>query len=165
MLLWMEMFGRGLTMKMMVVLLSGLLLASPQVFADLSVADLEKISEIVKESETRMKEYVSQEIAKVNTRITELDKRLTNQISEVEKRLTNSISEVEKGLTVHVVAVDTQVGRNYSLIIGFIALIIFAVGIPQIITAFQGRKLREQEEKYEELKQEIEILKQQIVRP
>ena len=143
-------------MKMLVVLLFGLLcllMVSSQVFADLSVADLEKISEIVKESEMRMKEYVSQEIAKVNTRITEMDKRLTSQISEVEKRL-----------TVQVVAVDTQVGRNYNLIIGFIALIIFAVGIPQIITALQGRKLREQEEKYEELKQEIETLKELIAR-
>lgn len=123
-------------MRMIVFLLTGLLLASPQVFADLSVADLDKISEIVKESETRMKEFVSGKIENINTKITEMDKRLTNQISEVEKRLTNSISAVEKRLTVHVVAVDTQVGRNYSLIIGFIALIIFAVGVPQIITVW-----------------------------
>ena len=153
-------------MKLITVLIVSILLMSSQVFAELSVSDLEKIREIVKESETRtkdiitssetrMKEYVSGEVDKINTKIAEMDKRLTNQISEVEKRL-----------TVQVVAVDTQVGRNYNLILGFIALIIFAVGIPQIITALQGRKLREQEEKYEELKQEIETLKQQlIVRP
>ena len=131
-------------MKMMVVLLTGLLLVSSQVYADLSVADLEKISEIVKESETRMKEYVSGEMKQVNTKITEMDKRLTNDIE----------------------AVDTQVGRNFNLILGLIALIVFAVGLPQIITALQGRKLREQTEKYEELKQEVEMLKQErIVRP
>ncbi len=142
-------------MKLITVLIVSILLMSSQVFAELSVSDLEKIREIVKESETRtkdiitssetrMKEYVSGEIDKINTKITEMDKRLTNQINSV----------------------DTQVGRNYNLILGFIALIIFAVGIPQIITALQGRKLREQEEKYEELKQEIETLKQQlIVRP
>ena len=111
-------------MKMLAVLLSVLLLVSSQVFADISVSDLDKISEIVKESETRMKEFVSGKIENVNTKITEMDKRLTNDIK----------------------AVDTQVGRNYNLIIGFIALIIFAVGIPQIITALQGRKLREQTE-------------------
>ena len=153
-------------MKLITVLIVSILLMSSQVFAELSVSDLEKIREIVKESETRtkdiitssetrMKEYVSGEVDKINTKIAEMDKRLTNQISEVEKRL-----------TVQVVAVDTQVGRNYNLILGFIALIVFAVGIPQIITALQGRKLREQDAKYEELKQEIETLKQQlIVRP
>ena len=142
-------------MKLIVVLIVSILLMNSQVFAELSVSDLEKIREIVKESETHMKEYVSGEVDKINTKIAEMDKRLTNQISEVEKRL-----------TVQVVAVDTQVGRNYNLILGFIALIVFAVGIPQIITALQGRKLREQDAKYEELKQEIETLKQQlIVRP
>ena len=131
-------------MRIITILLAGVLLVSPQVFAELSVADLEKIREIVKESETRMKEYVSQEIDKVNTKITEMDKRLISQIN----------------------AVDTQVGRNYNLVLGLIALIAVSVGLPQIITAWQGRKLREQTEKYEELKQEVEMLKQErIVRP
>ena len=68
-------------------------------------------------------------------------------------------------LTNQINAVDTQVGRNHNRqIIAFIALIVFAVGIPQLITVFQGRKLREQAEKYEELKQDIEMLKQQIIR-
>ena len=112
-------------MRIITILLAGVLLVSPQVFADLSVADLEKIREIVKESETRMKdiitsfetrmkEYVSQEIDKVNTKITEMDKRLTSQIN----------------------AVDTQVGRNYNLVLGLIALIAVSVGLPQIITAW-----------------------------
>ena len=139
-------------MKVMMILLAVVLFVSPQVFAELSVSDLEKIREIVKESETRMKdiitsfetrmkEYVSQEIDKVNTKITEMDKRLTSQIN----------------------AVDTQVGRNYNLVLGLIALIAVSVGLPQIITAWQGRKLTE---KYEALKQEIEMLKQErIVRP
>ena len=131
-------------MKIITILLAGVLLISPQVFADLSVSDLEKIEAIVKDSEARMKEYVTGEIDKVNTKITEMDKRLTSQINSV----------------------DTQVGRNYNLVLGLIALIAVSVGLPQIITAWQGRKLREQTEKYEELKQEIEKLKQErIVRP
>ena len=131
-------------MKIITILLAGILLISTQVFADLSVSDLEKIESIVKDSEARMKEYVTGEIEKVNTRITEMDKRLTIQIG----------------------AVDKQVGRNFNLVLGLIALIAVAVGLPQIITAWQGRKLREQTEKYKELKQEIEMLKQErIVRP
>ena len=128
-------------MKIITILLAGVLLISPQVFADLSVSDLEKIESIVKDYEARMKENVSGEIAKVNIKITEMDKRLTIQIG----------------------AVDKQVGRNFNLVLCLIALIAIAVGLPQIITAWQGQKLTE---KYEALKQEIEKLKQErIVRP
>ena len=128
-------------MKIITILLAGVLLISTQVFADLSVSDLEKIESIVKDSEARMKENVSGEIEKVNTRITEMDKRLTIQIG----------------------AVDTQVGRNFNLVLCLIALIAVAVGLPQIITAWQGQMLTK---KYEALKQEIEMLKQErIVRP
>ena len=164
-------------MKVMTILLVGILLVTPQVFAELSVSDLEKISQIVKESETHMKEYVSGEIEKVNIKITEmdkrltnqintLDKRLTNQINTLDKRLTNQINTLEKQFTIGINALDTQVGRNHNLIIAFIALIVFAVGIPQLITVFQGRKLREQADKYNELKKDLEMLKQQqTVRP
>lgn len=126
-------------MKIMMLFVVGILLVNSPVFAELSIADIEKIEAIVKGSEARMKEYVSQEIAKVNTKIDEMDKRLTSQIN----------------------AVDTQVGRNFNLVLGLIALIAVAVGLPQIITAWQGRKLREHTEKYEALKQEIEMLKQE----
>ena len=153
-------------MKVMTILLAGVLLVSPQVFADLSVSDFDKIREIVKESETRMKEYVSGEIEKVDIKLTEMDKRLTDKITEMDKRLTSDIKSVEKQLTIGINAVDTQVGRNFNLVLGLIALIAVAVGLPQIITAWQGRKLRERTEKYEELKQEVETLKQErIVRP
>ena len=159
-------------MKVMTILLAGILLVTPQVFAELSVSDLEKISQIVKKSETRMKEiitssetrmkeYVSGEIEKVNIKITEMDKRLTNQINTLDKRLTNQINTLEKQFTIGINALDTQVGRNHNLIIAFIALIVFAVGLPQLITVFQGRKLREQADKYNELKQDLEMLKQQ----
>ena len=139
-------------MKIITILLVGILLISTQVFADLSVSDLEKIESIVKDSEARMKEYVSGEIAKVNIKITEMDKRLTNEINAVEKQVTIGIN-----------ALDKQVGRNFNLVLCLIALIAVAVGLPQIITAWQGRMLTK---KYEALKQEIEMLKQErIVRP
>ena len=51
----------------------------------------------------------------------------------MDKRLTNQIN-----------AVDTQVGRNFNLVLGLIALIAVAVGLPQIIITWQRRKLREQ---------------------
>lgn len=131
-------------MKFITILLAGVLLATAQVYADLSAADFEKIESIVKESETRMKEYVSQEIAKVDTKISAMDKRLASEIN----------------------AVDKQVARNFNLVLSLIALIAVAVGLPQLITAWQGRKSREQTEKNDALKQEVELLKQErFVRP
>ena len=45
-------------------------------------------------------------------------------------------------------------------------LIVVAVGVPQIVIAWRSRKDRDQQKQIEELKQEIEILKQQrIVSP
>lgn len=148
-------------MKIIMLFVVGILLVNSPVFAALSTADIEKIESIVKGSEARMKEYVSQEIAKVNTKIDEMDKRLNIKIDEMDKRLTTRIDEMDKRLTVEIAAVDTQVGRNFNLVLGLIALIAVAIGLPQIITAWQGRKLREHTEKYEALQQEIEILKQE----
>ena len=69
------------------ILLSSILLCliALPVHAELSDADLDKIRLIVKEelkseitaSETRMKEYISQEIKTVNVKISETDKRLS----------------------------------------------------------------------------------------
>ena len=139
-------------MKIITIILVGILLISTQVFADLSVSDLEKIESIVKDSEARMKEYVTGEIEKVNNMYPG-------------KSITRSLKWINV-LTIQIGAVDTQVGRNFNLVLGLIALIAVAVGLPQIITAWQGRKLQEQTEKYDALKQEIEMLKQErIVRP
>ena len=71
-------------MKLIVILGAALLCFTTSAFSKLTVEDIEKIRSIVKEettaSETRVKEYISQEIAKVNIKIEEMDKRLTGEI-------------------------------------------------------------------------------------
>jgi hypothetical protein len=138
-------------MKVMMILLAVVLFVSPQVFAELSVSDLEKIREIVKESETRMKEYVSQEITKVDTKFTDMEKSLAKRFSQVEESFAFQLHMVEE-----------QIEFTSYTILGLIV-----IGLTLIIFTFlQGRKLRKMTEIYEELKQEIEMLKQErIVRP
>ena len=67
-------------MKLSVILSVMFLLFTVPAFSELTVEDIEKIRSIVKEetaaSEKRVKEYISQEIAKVNIKIEEMDKRL-----------------------------------------------------------------------------------------
>ena len=160
------MFRGEIEMKIITIILVGILLISTQVFADLSVSDLEKIESIVKDSEARMKEIITKSEARMKEYVTGEIEKVNIKITEMDKRLTSDIKSVEKQLTIQIGAVDTQVGRNFNLVLGLIALIAVAVGLPQIITAWQGRKLQEQTEKYDALKQEIEMLKQErIVRP
>ena len=53
-------------------------------------------------------------------------------------------------------AVNESVGRNFYLITSTFALIVVAVGIPQIIIAIQSKK-------YDKLVDDVEMLKQQRI--
>ena len=99
-----------------IVVLSGVLLLFPvSVFAELSVEDFEKIRAILKEeisevetrltekinkSEKHLKEYVTQEVGKVDIKIDEMDKRLTGEINNMDKRLDQMFTLVVVPVTI-----------------------------------------------------------------
>ena len=60
-----------------------------------------------------------------------------------------------------VMSVEGQISTVSDLMIGLVALIVFAVGVPQIIMAWRFTSNREQARINYELKQEIEALKGQ----
>ena len=63
-------------------------------------------------------------------------------------------------------SVDKRVTQATNIIYGLIALIVVAVGIPQIIAVWQGRRNQELERQMATLLKRIEILEQQrIVNP
>ncbi len=109
-----------------------LLLFSLPAFGELSTADLEKLSTMFKESEARMKEYVTQEIAKVNIRIDEMDRRLTSEIRAVEKRLDDTnkrFDDVNNRLDNH----------QFFLPLALVGFIGVGIGVPQILVALQRK--------------------------
>ena len=121
-------------------------------FAELTDADLDKIRLIVNEevkreinaSETRMKTYIDLKIAGVEKRLDGVEKRLDGRIDSVEKQMTFLL----------------------NVIYGLIALIIVAIGIPQVIIGWRSRRDQSLENRIEMLTQEIEALKRQhIVKP
>ena len=59
--------------------------------------------------------------------------------------------------------VNNQITHSRNLTYGLIALIVAAVGIPQVVMAWRSRKDSTQEKQIEELRQEIEELRQQPV--
>ena len=106
------------------------------VFGELTPQDLDKIRLIVKEEIKPLKA----DIVALKVDVARLDGRLTG--------------------------VEKQIATITNLIYWLMALIVIAIGIPQIIMAFRSRKDRDQERKIEELIREIETLKQQrIVNP
>ena len=106
------------------------------VFGELTPQDLDKIRLIVKEEIKPLKA----DIVALKVDVARLDGRLTS--------------------------VEKQIAIITNLIYSLMALIVIAIGIPQIIMAFRSRKDRDQERKIEELIREIETLKQQrIVSP
>ena len=140
-------------MKFIVILSGVLLLFTAPAFAELSGGDLEKIRLLLKEevsavetrltekintSEEHLKEYVTQEIGKVNIKIEEMDKRLTGEIDSMDKRL----------------------DQMFTLVVVLITAVIAVVGVPMTIILFQlsrqDKKQRSQDETIEALRQALE---------
>ncbi len=138
-------------MKLILISITTLLIFATPVFSELTVEDLEKIRSIVKESEDRLKgdlkaseEHLKGDLEKTHSSIKASEERLMKHVddkfSEMDKRL-NMLS---------------------GFVIALISLIVIVVGIPQVLMVWRGKEERTQKEQIQELKHEIEALKQHI---
>ena len=119
-------------------------------FAALTDADLNKIRLIVKEEIKEELKPVKAELASIKAESASI-KTDIGTLKEGIARLDGRMDGIEK-----------QVAHATNVTYGLIALIVVAIGIP----AWFGKRDRDQERKIEELRQEIETLKQQkIVSP
>ena len=105
-------------MKGTLIIIVLFLVVSP-VLGELTKEDLQAIETIIEKSEACTKEYIDSKYNQVTTKIDEMDKRLTTKIDEMDKRLTVQIDGVDKRL------VDMR-----SFLIGLMALIAVAIGLP-----------------------------------
>ena len=125
-------------MKLILTLITVLLFFTAPAFSQLSETDLNKIRLVVKEevetaidaSEKRMKEYVSQEIGKVDIKISEMDKRLTGKIEALDKNLTDKIEALEKDLSGDMETLGNRLNNIFLLTLGLLAFIAVVVGVP-----------------------------------
>ena len=140
----------------LVACITCVLITSPA-HSELTPADLGKIRLLVKEevaksveaSETRMKQYIDLKIENVET-----------QIKEVETQIKRAETQIK--------GVNDRVSLAVNLTYGLIALIVAAVGIPQIIMVWRSRsdsalerRMETLVDKIEEMAADIETLKQQ----
>ncbi len=145
-------------MKTLFALTILLLLAQP-VFAELTPTDIKTISDIIKKEnallETRLREYV-------DLKFEVLDTKFTTKLAELDTKFTTKFETVENQFkTVH----DGQ-KLLLILVTGLIALIVIAIGIPQIIITLKQKDQGALEAEIKTLREKIELLEQtRLVKP
>lgn len=146
-------------MKTIMILSAVLLLLTVPAFAELSSADLEKIRTIIKEevaavetrlmdrierSEEHLKDYVTQEIGKVNIKIDEMDKRLTGEIIGLKERF----------------------NQLFALVTVLLTAVIAIVGVPLAIVLFQLKRQAAEQKAFQQIQrsqgEKIEALQQDL---
>ena len=137
----------GLSLIIVIVLCS----SSVPVFGELSVEDLEKIRQIVNETEVRL-----------GKRIDEVEMRLEKRIDEVKTELDTRIEDQGKRIT------DLRDRINFQghLIIALIVAIIAFVAVPMGVIVYQYNRNRDQQaaeiRAVRDQQEEIKVLRQRI---
>ncbi len=108
-------------------------------FAALTVEDLDKIREIVKESEARMEKLLSEVEKRLSGEIQALDKRLSGDIQDLDKRLSGDIQDFDKNF-------GERLSFHSTLIVALIASIIGFVAVPMGFITYQYIKMRSQQD-------------------
>ena len=100
-------------MKLILISTIAFLILTPTVFSELTVEDIEKIRSLIKESEDRVK----------------------TDIKESEARLKEHVDLKIQSVSIKVDEMDKRLNQTWGLVIALIALVVIAVGIPQITIA------------------------------
>jgi polyhydroxyalkanoate synthesis regulator phasin len=139
----------GLSLIITVVLCS----SSMPAFGELSVEDLEKIRQIVNETEVRL-----------GKRIDDVEGRLGKRIDEVKKELDTRITSESEAQGKRITDLRDRIDFQGHLIIALIVAIIGFVAVPLSFLVYQYNKQREQQrEEIETLRRRIEELERKPI--
>lgn len=84
-------------------------------------------------------------------------------IEKIDAKIQASETRIREDFGEKIQAVDKHMNSNFSWIKFFLTIIAAIVGIPQISVVWRSRKDQAHEQEIEELRNEVEILKQQQV--
>ena len=155
----------GLSLIITVVLCS----SSMPVFGELSVEDLEKIRQIVNETEVRLGKRIDEVEVRLGKRIDEVEVRLGKRIDEVKKELDTRITSESEAQGKRITDLRDRIDFQGHLIIALIVAIITFVAVPMGIIVYQYNRnrdrqegeikaLRDQQEEIKALRRRIEEL-------
>lgn len=133
-------------MKNTILALIGTLFITLPAFSELSDSDLQRIREIVKVEVTEAEQRIRTSIK--NT-VDESEKQMKEYVNTKLSEVNNRIDELGKRINI----VFTVLGWLFALVLA-------AIGIPQLITAFKQRGQDDLKTEIKELRAEIELLKQ-----
>ena len=137
-------------MRLILISTTAFLIFTAPVFSELTVQDLEKIRSIVKESEDGLREEIKKS-----------EEGLKKDIENVRSMVTESEARLKEHIDFKVSEMDKRLNMVFGFVVALISLIVVVVGIPQVIMVWRGRRERTQAEEIQELRREIEMLKQQ----
>ena len=142
------------------------------VLGELTPQDLDKIRLIIHEEHKPIKAEIASlknDVSWIRGKLEGIDKQfegVDKQFGSVDKQF-GSVDKQFESVDRQFESVGKQISHATNVTYGLmVSLIVAAVGIPQIVIAWRGRRDSEQARRIEELSQEIETLKQQrIVSP
>ena len=126
-------------MKNVILIIAGILILASPAVSELSDSDIERIREIVK------------------VEVTESEQRLRGEITTA---INTSDKQMKDYIDTKLDGIDDRVNLIAALLVAIMALIVIAIGLPQLIIAIKQRGQDELRTELKELHTEIEILKQ-----
>ena len=126
-------------MKNVILIIAGILILASPAVSELSDSDIERIREIVK------------------VEVTESEQRLRGEITTA---INTSDKQMKDYIDTQLDRIDDRVNLIAALSVVIMALIVIAIGLPQLIIAIKQRGQDELRTELKELRTEIEILKQ-----
>ena len=136
-------------MKNLIIVICFFLTSSA--FAELTPEDILTISNIVEKSEERMRAYIDKSEKQtreyVDAKLESLEHKLDGRIGRLEGRLNGT----DRNITIVV-----------ALVVGVMALIVLAVGIPQLILVSRQRNQHAMEKRIDEMQDEIQQFRKEL---
>ena len=121
-----------------------LLLFTSSAFAELTPKDIQTITGIVEKSEARTREYIN--ASEKRTR-----EYIDTKVEALDHKFTSSIEATDRSITLIV-----------ALLIGLIALIVLAIGRPQLILFLKQRSQNAMQKELEAMQTEMQQLREAI---
>ena len=127
------------------------LLFAPSGFAELTPEDILTISGIVEKSENRMRAYIDKSEKQtreyIDTKLDGIEYKLTGKIAGLEGRMDGT---------------DRNLTRVVALVVGVMALIMLAVGIPQLILVSRERNQNTMQKELEAMQTEMQHIRKEL---
>ena len=139
------------------------LLFAPSVFAELTPEDILTISGIVEKSENRMRAYIDKSEERMREYIDKSEKQtreyIDTKLASLEYKLTGKI----QGLEGRMDGTDRNLTLVVALVVGVMASIVLAIGIPQFLLTSRQRNQSAMEKRLETMENEMQQLRKELI--